>query len=89
MPRLSPYANARSNLFNKREIARGITALESAGKSVDRVEIDPTSKLVLVLAKPGPESTDNNGAVNPWDEVPRGTNARRHDSVSVGCGTDN
>ena len=77
MPRLCPYRQRGSNLFNKREIVRGITALESAGKSVDRVEIDPTGKLVLVLAKPGPESTDNNGAVNPWDEVLNESNKKR------------
>jgi hypothetical protein len=48
------------NRFSEREVTRAMRAVERAGKSVDRVEIDPGSgKLVVILAKLGKAATDN------------------------------
>jgi hypothetical protein len=42
------------NRFNEREVTRAMRAVERAGKSVDRVEIDPgNGKLVVIVAKSG------------------------------------
>jgi hypothetical protein len=48
------------NRFSEREVTRAMRAVERAGKSIDRVEIDPgNGKLAVILAKSGEAVTDN------------------------------
>ena len=51
------------NRFSEREVTRAMRAVERAGKTVDRVEIDPGSGRLVVVLK-GKAAADND--VETW-----------------------
>ena len=52
------------NRFSEREVTRAMRAVERAGKTVDRVEIDPGSGRLVVVLKSGKAVADND--VETW-----------------------
>lgn len=53
--------------FRMTDLTRAIRAVEAAGKVVQRVEIEPSGKIV-VLTGDGPAADKPEGA-NPWDNA--------------------
>jgi hypothetical protein len=60
----NPPVPRSRNRFRERELARAIRAARSAGG--ERVEIDPTGKISIVIGKPGDESSATS---NSWADV--------------------
>jgi hypothetical protein len=54
---------ARARLaFRQTDLTRAVRAIEAAGKSVARVEVDNAGKIVVVVGEPGKADT-----LNEWD----------------------
>jgi hypothetical protein len=49
--------------FRQTDVKRAIRAAESAGKKVDRVEIDRDGKIVVLFPDNGETNTDDNAEV--------------------------
>jgi hypothetical protein len=58
----NPPVPRSRNRFRERELARAVRAAKSAGG--ERVEIDPTGKISIVIGKPGESESKNS-----WDDV--------------------
>jgi hypothetical protein len=50
--------------FRRNDLTRAIKAALAAGVDIARAEIEPTGKIVIVIAKSGASSTET---VNEWD----------------------
>jgi hypothetical protein len=53
--------------FRQRDLTAAVRAMEAAGKTVARVEIEPATGKMIVVAKDEP--TNASGAANEWDAV--------------------
>jgi hypothetical protein len=55
-----------SSTFKKGDVRRAVEAVAKAtGAPVQRIEIEPNGKIVIITGKPGEEP----GTHNEWDEV--------------------
>jgi hypothetical protein len=59
-----------SNRFNQREITRAIKGVEEAGRTPERIEVDPkTGKITIVVrGEAASKANNNNPEHNEWDE---------------------
>jgi hypothetical protein len=52
--------------FRQRDVTAAVKAVEAAGHVVERVEIAPDGRIVVIATK---LATDANAQTNEWDEV--------------------
>ena len=58
---------SRTVAFRQTDLVRALRGADKAGMSVSRIEIDPTGKIVMVMASPSAEPQE--GTANEWDVV--------------------
>jgi hypothetical protein len=53
--------------FWKRDVIRAVRAVQAAGMTIARVEVDKDGKIIVVAGEPAKEPTDK--GANEWDRV--------------------
>jgi hypothetical protein len=66
-PEPSPRKQRRRLAFTKRDVTRAIAAHMAAGLSVQRVEIDPSGRIIIVTGQQEPAVSIT--TENEWDSV--------------------
>jgi len=55
--------------FTKRDVIRALRAVKAAGEKVQRVEVDKSGKIVVVVGDAEQTATTATGEANEWDRI--------------------